>query len=162
MSDEPQASAQPANPDPMERPAVNYRPFLIPAIGLLLLIGGFLIFGNLNSNLVFYMTPTEAAESMDEFSDGRRFRLAGDVVPGTIQTLATGTAFEASDGTTIVAVRHTNDPPQLFQEGIEVVVEGAWEGNVFVSDVMLVKHDEEYRTPEEGNYSSESSADTGQ
>ena len=124
-------------------------------MGLLVLVGGFLLFGNLNSNLVYYMTPSEASETMDEFSDGRRFRLAGDVVPGTIQNLSTGTAFVATDGTSVVSVRHTNDPPQLFQEGIEVVVEGSWDGDVFVSDVMLVKHDEEYRVPDEGNYSSE-------
>lgn len=130
----------------------NYRAFLIPAIGLLIVVGGFLVFGNLNSNLVYYMTPTEAEESRADFADGHRFRLAGDVVPGTIETLANGTAFQASDGITTVSVRHTSDPPQLFQEGIEVVIEGSWDGSVFVSDVMLVKHDEEYRVPQEGNY----------
>ena len=130
----------------------NFRPFLIPAIGLLLIVGGFLVFGNLNSNLVYYLTPTEAMDSLDEFEDGRRFRLAGDVMPGTIRTLDNGTSFQATDGDTVVSVRHTNDPPQLFQEGIEVVVEGSWQGDVFVSDVMLVKHDEEYRVPDEGNY----------
>ncbi len=133
-------------------PPTDYRAFLIPAVGLLLVIGGFLLFGNLNNNLVYYLTTTEARETRVDFPDGRRFRLAGEVVPGSIESLSIGTSFIASDGITSVTVRHEGDPPQLFQEGIEVVVEGTWDGDVFVSDVMLVKHDEEYRVPEEGNY----------
>ncbi len=30
-----------------------------------------------------------------------------------------------------------------------MVVEGAWDGSVFNSDTMLVKHDEQYRTDAE-------------
>lgn len=141
---------------PLPPARTNYRAFLIPAVGLLIIIGGFLLFGNLNSNLVYYLTTSDAVENQSDFPDGRRFRLAGEVVPGSIENLPSGTAFTASDGTTAVAVRHQSDPPQLFQEGIEVVVEGTWDGDVFVSDVMLVKHDEEYRAPEEGNYQEES------
>ncbi len=133
-------------------PPTNYRAFLVPAVGLLIVIGGFLLFGNLNDNLVYYMTTSEAVDNRSEFGNDRRFRLAGEVVAGTIASLPSGTTFVATDGTTMVDVQHTNDPPQLFQEGIEVVVEGTWRGDVFVSDVMLVKHDEEYRVPDEGNY----------
>ncbi|MBT8201457.1 MAG: cytochrome c maturation protein CcmE [Acidimicrobiia bacterium] len=151
MTDSP---TSPEPPHPL--PTTNYRAFLIPAVGLLLVIGGFLLFGNLNNNLVYYLTTTEARQTRADFPDGRRFRLAGEVVPGTIESLSIGTSFIASDGSTRVTVRHEGDPPQLFQEGIEVVVEGSWDGDAFVSDVMLVKHDEEYRVPEEGNYQEES------
>jgi cytochrome c-type biogenesis protein CcmE len=48
-----------------------------------------------------------------------------------------------------VLVVHTGVPPQLFQEGIGVVIEGVWTGASFESDTMLVKHDEQYRTDSE-------------
>ena len=51
-----------------------------------------------------------------------------------------------------MTVVHTRTAPELFQDDIEVVVEGAWEGDEFHSDFMLIKHDEEYRVPEDGNY----------
>ncbi len=56
------------------------------------------------------------------------------------------------DGPTRISVVHTKSPPQLFQENIEVVLEGSWVGDEFHSDFMLIKHDEEYRVPDEGNY----------
>ena len=43
---------------------------------------------------------------------------------------------------------HSGAPQELFSEGIGVVVEGTWDGTVFHSDTMLVKHDEQYRTDE--------------
>jgi cytochrome c-type biogenesis protein CcmE len=64
---------------------------------------------------------------------------------------ATTVAFIVEDCDTSVAVVHTGVPPQLFAEGIGVVVEGTWDGAVFESDTMLVKHDEQYRA-DAGDY----------
>ncbi len=43
-------------------------------------------------------------------------------------------------------MRHDGDPPELFQPGIPVVLQGSWAptGNEFLSDRILVKHSEEY------------------
>jgi len=79
------------------------------------------------------------------------------VVPGSLKidegVLGAGNAmtvsFTVEDCDTDVTVIHTGVPPQLFQEGIGVVVEGTWDGTVFESDTMLVKHDEQYRTDDE-------------
>ncbi|MBT8193115.1 MAG: cytochrome c maturation protein CcmE [Acidimicrobiia bacterium] len=133
---------------------MKYRAFLIPAIGLLVVLGGFILTFTLNDSFVYYMTPTEALDAKVEFEEGRRFRLSGVVVAGSVEELDAGVRFLAQepDGSTTVTVVHTRAAPELFQDDIEVVVEGAWEGDEFHSDFMLIKHDEEYRVPEEGNY----------
>ncbi|MBT8163989.1 MAG: cytochrome c maturation protein CcmE [Acidimicrobiia bacterium] len=133
---------------------MKYRAFLIPAIGLLVVLGGFILTFTLNDSFVYYMTPTEALDAKVEFEEGRRFRLSGVVVAGSVEELNAGVRFLAQepDGSTTVTVVHTRAAPELFQDDIEVVVEGAWEGDEFHSDFMLIKHDEEYRVPEEGNY----------
>jgi len=65
-------------------------------------------------------------------------------------------AASLTDGTTTVAVDHVGSPQQLFREGIGVVVEGTWDGTVFHSDSMIIKHDEQYRTEEGGVYTPDS------
>jgi cytochrome c-type biogenesis protein CcmE len=115
--------------------------------GVAAVLAGFLVFGNLNGNLVYYLTPTEAVEQRADFPDGRRFRLAGQVAEESVRRHGDVTAFDVGIGYRQVAVRHDGAPPQLFREGIEVVVEGAWDGDVFRSDTMLVKHDENYAPP---------------
>ncbi|MGI9648555.1 MAG: cytochrome c maturation protein CcmE [Acidimicrobiia bacterium] len=138
---------------------MKYKAFLIPAIGVLVVLGGFILTFSLNDSFVYYMTPTEAIDSRPDFEDGRRFRLSGVVMPGTVEELEAGVRFVAlePEGTDSVTVVHTRSAPQLFQENIEVVVEGAWAGNEFHSDFMLIKHDEEYRVPEEGNFEGDGS-----
>lgn len=133
---------------------MRYRAFLIPAIGVLAVLVGLIVTFSLNDSFVYYMTPDEAIEARDQFEDGRRFRLSGVVTPGTVEELPSGVRFVASDpeGSEAITVVHTRSAPQLFQENIEVVVEGAWRGDEFHSDFMLIKHDEEYRVPEEGNF----------
>jgi cytochrome c-type biogenesis protein CcmE len=141
---------------------VNYRKFLIPAAGLLAVLIGFLVWGGLSDSLVYYLTPTEAVEQQADFPDGERLRLGGLVEAGTVSDTADGVSFAVSDGATSVQVIHTGTPPQLFQEDIGVVVEGAWTGDEFHSDLLLVRHDEQYRAPDgDGVYEVPPSAASG-
>ncbi len=139
---------------------MKYRAFLIPAIGVLVVLGGLIVTFTLNDSFVYYMTPTEAIEAKADFDEGRRFRLSGLVVAGSVEELDAGVRFRAQepDGTDYVTVVHTRSAPELFQDNIEVVVEGAWEGDEFHSDFMLIKHDEEYRVPEDGTYEGDDAA----
>lgn len=137
---------------------MRVRAFAVPGVGLAAVLTGLLTFGNLNDNLVYYLTPGEAsaqragggdgAKGADR-ADGRRFRLGGLVEEGSVQRTADGVRFTVvdTDGTSPVQVVHTGAPNQLFQAGIGVVVEGTWRGTVFASDTMIVKHNEEYRPP---------------
>lgn len=124
----------------------RYLRFVIPA-GLAIVVLVVLLV-NLSSSLVYFVTPTELAESE---VDGDRSRLGGQVEPGSVVQSAETVSFRVTDGRRGVDVVHEGAPQQLFQEGIGVVVEGRWDGAVFHSDTMLVRHDEQYRT-EEGVY----------
>jgi cytochrome c-type biogenesis protein CcmE len=126
---------------------VRLRRLAVPLGGIALVLAGTLAFGDLNGNLVYYLTPTEATERRDDLGDQQRFRLAGEVVGGSIEEAGGEVRFVIADVADAVPVEHTGVPPQLFRAGIEVVVEGSWAGDRFASDVMLVKHDEEYAPP---------------
>ena len=132
---------------------VRYWRFLLPA-GLAVAVLVVLLV-NLSSNLVYFVTPTELLEGT--VGDGRN-RLGGQVEPGSVAATAETVSFRVTDGRQSVDVLHSGAPQQLFQEGIGVVVEGSWDGTVFRSDTMLVRHDEQYRTDdgvyEEGDPSS--------
>ncbi|HZJ48874.1 MAG TPA: cytochrome c maturation protein CcmE, partial [Acidimicrobiia bacterium] len=71
-----------------------HRWFIIPGVIVVLVAVGFFAFGNLNKNLVYYLTPSEAVEQRANFPDGERFRLGGLVVDGSIEQTATGVRFE--------------------------------------------------------------------
>lgn len=126
---------------------MKLRVFALPIAGLALVLGGFLAYGNLNENLVYYLTVEEALEQRGDFRDGRRFRLAGEVAHGTVETAGGAVTFTVSDGDRGIPVHHEGDPPQLFREGIEIVLEGAWDGDRFASDLVIIMHDADYRAP---------------
>ena len=77
--------------------------------------------------------------------------LAGAVVVGSIDAKGVVTNFEVTDGAATVKVIHRGDPPELFKDGVPVVVEGRWEkdslGTKFDSDRIMIKHGNEYSPP---------------
>jgi cytochrome c-type biogenesis protein CcmE len=101
----------------------------------------------LSGNVVYYRTVSEAVEQPDTTA---RFRLAGAVVPGTIEETGRGVRFDVTDGDRRVTVSHRGDPPQLFEDGAPVLCEGRWAAGramVFDSDRIMIKHGEEYSPP---------------
>ena len=128
---------------------MRIRVFALPGAGLAAVLAGVLTFGNLNNNLVYYLTPEEATAGRANAPDGRRLRLGGLVEEGSVQRTADGVRFTivGSTSKSRVQVVNTGAPNQLFQAGIGVVVEGTWRGSVFASDTMIVKHNEQYRPP---------------
>lgn len=138
----------------------RYWRFLIPA-GVVLVVAVFLIL-QLSSNLVFFNTPTELVESPPEAD--ARLRLGGQVATGSVVAQEGAVRFLVTDGRQSVEVRHVGAPQQLFAEGRGVVVEGTYDGSVFHSDTMLVRHDEQYRVEdvEDGTYVDPGSVPTEQ
>lgn len=128
----------------------RYAMFVIPAVGLVLVIGGFLV-ANLNDTLVYYRTPTEVIEGRQPDLENR-FRLGGQVVPGSVAEGSGTVRFLVTDGGYDIPVVHTGTPKELFREGVGVVLEGVWDGEAFHSDEMIVKHDEQYRTDDGAVY----------
>jgi len=122
----------------------RYARFVIPAVVIIAVLAFLLV--NLSASLVYYNTPAEVQERP---GSNERLRLGGRVAPGSVVDGGTTVSFTVEDCDTDVTVIHTGVPPQLFQEGIGVVVEGTWDGTVFESETMLVKHDEQYRSDDE-------------
>jgi len=129
----------------------RYRLLVISVGGVAVVLAGVLFFGNINGNLVYYLTPTDAIAQHTQFPDGRRFQLGGFVQPGSVITTRDGLDFVLSANTApnspSIPVTFHGAPSQLFQAGIGVIVEGSWQGKGFVSDTMIVKHDETYAPP---------------
>ena len=113
---------------------------------------GFVAFGNIGENLVYYWNPTQLVQAGDK-SIGATIRLGGVVKGGTVDWRPDdeALAFVVSDGAEEVPVQCSGAPPQMFREGIGVVVEGTMTpGGIFKSSRLMVKHSNEYKAPKEG------------
>jgi cytochrome c-type biogenesis protein CcmE len=125
---------------------------------------GVITFRLLSDASLFFLNVDEAIEQREDLA-GERFRIQG--TPGA-ETTELEVEFEQAvafsihfDGVVADAV-HVGSPPDLFQPGVPVVLEGRWvqgvpdgidafdggvnDGWYFLSSRMLVKHDNEYRT----------------
>ena len=110
---------------------------------------GYVAFSSMGENLVYYWTPTEMAQA-GEKAQGADVRLGGMVVAGSIQQ-GTPLRFKVTDNTSTVDVATTSVPPQMFREGIGVVLEGTLQPDgTFASSRLMVKHDEQYKAPVAG------------
>lgn len=110
----------------------------------------------LSENVVYFRTVSEAVHDRSEQGDAR-FRLAGEVVPGTVTETSRGVRFEVTDGKATAVVLHRGDPPDLFKDGVPVVCEGHWsQGAAFDSDRILIRHGNEYTPPKVKTNGSES------
>jgi cytochrome c-type biogenesis protein CcmE len=113
---------------------------------------GWLLYGNLDKNIVFFLTPQELlAKGVDGYEVP--VRLGGQVKPGSVQWNAKtlDLRFAITDGTGEIAVRAKGAPPQMFRDGMGVVVEGRYErSGLFQATNLLVKHSNEYRPPKAG------------
>ena len=101
----------------------------------------------LSANVVYFRTVSEAvARRPDDGS--KRFRIAGQVVRGTVMEGAGRVEFEITDGKAAVTVVHHGDTPALFKDDVPVVCEGRWgSGRNFASDRILIKHGSAYEPP---------------
>jgi cytochrome c-type biogenesis protein CcmE len=106
----------------------------------------------LNDNLTYYLYPNEAVTQRADFPDGERFRLAGEVVAGSLTEDGDDLRFEVTDGSATIPVVLVNTPPPLFQEEVPVLLEGFWSGDSFLAEEALIRHSENYEIPSEGNY----------
>jgi cytochrome c-type biogenesis protein CcmE len=129
---------------PVARRRTSKRLWLVFAVLLAAFV--FLLVEGLGSSLNFFDTVDQAFIHRTSLGT-KTFNLEGDVVPGSIHATTDGTNFTISEGHNTVAVVNNGSPPQLFQNGIAVVVIGHFTSDVsreFVSHTILVKHSENY------------------
>jgi cytochrome c-type biogenesis protein CcmE len=131
---------------------LGQRQFILFGIGgVIALVLGITIAG-LSNNLTYYLYPNEAVERRAEFPDGERFRLAGQVVAGSLAEDGDDLIFDVTDGSATISVVLLNTPPPLFNDEIPVLLEGFWSGELFTAEDALIRHSENYEIPSEGNY----------
>lgn len=125
---------------------------LAGGILVILLTFGYLLYGGIGENLVYFLTPTELLARGATAFDAP-VRLGGEVKPGSVSWNADALdlRFHLTDGEKDVEVYSRGAPPQMFRDGMGVVVEGRYtRGGVFESTNLMVKHSNEYRAPEHG------------
>lgn len=125
------------------------------ALGALAVAGvAFLVItaGGIGKNLVYYWGPTQLRDAGNK-AYGATIRLGGQVAPGSVRYANESSMleFDVQDAKAVVHVRSKGVPPQMFREGIGVVVEGTMTRNgYFECNRLMVKHGNEYRAPVEG------------
>jgi cytochrome c-type biogenesis protein CcmE len=102
----------------------------------------------LQRNVAYLYTPSEVLKG--EAGGHARFRLGGMVQAGSFQR-AQGSMeahFAVDDGDATLPVVYTGILPDLFREKQAVIATGHMQGNTFVADEVLAKHDETYMPKE--------------
>lgn len=122
------------------------------AIGLVLAgvaLGAAFLLQAMNKNILFYYSPSQVAAG--EPPEGRRFRVGGLVVPGTVERESgqMEVRFTLTDNSKTVPVVYAGILPDLFREGQGIIAHGQLgPSGEFVADEVLAKHDENYMPPE--------------
>ena len=106
-----------------------------------LCFGLFFLMSALNSNIVYFISPTELIE---QNKINQRLRLGGLVKSNSISVIGTIINFDVTDGNNSVSVKYEGLLPDLFKEDQGVIVEGKFDSNSFNADNLLAKHDENY------------------
>ncbi len=149
---------------PRVAPAARRRrknPFALVALVAIVVALGVVVFSALGDATMFFRNADEAVAQRSELGD-RRFRVQGLVDGDSIVATDRGVDFIATYNGVDVTISLQGDPPDLFQPGIPVVVEGHWarvgdpdavapdsslptdDGWFIVSDRALAKHTEVY------------------
>jgi cytochrome c-type biogenesis protein CcmE len=115
----------------------------IVVVVLLFCVAGIVLWKGLSDAATFFYNADEAVERKDQLGDDN-FRLQGTVVPDSLVDAGVELEFDVTYNGVVVPVHHSGAPPDLFQEGMPVVLEGHWDADVFASDEILVRHDEVY------------------
>jgi cytochrome c-type biogenesis protein CcmE len=128
------------------------RVLLIAALGVAVLVGA-LAAANLQSQAVYYLTPSEAKEQ--GVAVGQTVRLGGLVKTGSMSSAdlrgANDFRFVITDGAFDVSIIAAGAIPGLLREGAGAVVEGAFAADgIFHATQVIAKHDEVYTAPRAG------------
>ena len=137
------------------------------AVIVFLAVGALLAKGLTDATL-FFRNADEAVAERDSLGE-KRFSLQGLVVGGSVEQQGDLVLFSVAFNDVQIDVAHDGAPPQLFREGIPVVLEGSFvstsapegtefhttdgtsdQGYHYRSDRILVKHDENYQADNGG------------
>ena len=116
-------------------------------IGVSSLGVGLILFA-LNSNLDYFLTPSELQTNENlVLSANRRVKLGGMVKKESFSINDNKVNFEVTDYENSIKVIYEGLLPDLFKEGKGIVVLGKYNDGIFYADEVLAKHDENYMPP---------------
>jgi cytochrome c-type biogenesis protein CcmE len=128
----------------------RHKRFMWIVMGLLVIgVAVALVLQAMNSNMVFFFTPSEVAAQKAPLD--RTFRIGGLVTAGSVKRQPDGLTvhFDVTDIAKTVPVTYTGILPDLFKEGKGVVAQGKLgQDGLFRAAEVLAKHDENYMPPE--------------
>ena len=126
---------------------------VIALASVLVIAFGWLIWGGLDQNVVFFLEPHELLAKGTEGLEVP-VRLGGLVRAGSVKWNAEtrDLRFEVTDTTAkIIPVKSTGAPPQMFRDSMGVILEGRLgRDGVFAATSLIIKHSNEYRAPKAG------------
>jgi cytochrome c-type biogenesis protein CcmE len=102
----------------------------------------FLLVEGLNNATIYFKTADQAVADRAALGT-KQFRIEGTVEPD-VRQVGGVTRFSIVANGVQVQVVNSRQPPQLFKPGIPVVLEGHWQGPVYASDQIMVKHTASY------------------
>jgi cytochrome c-type biogenesis protein CcmE len=103
---------------------------------------GFLIAEGLSNATVYFKTADQAVADRASLGS-RQFRIEG-TVENDVRQVGSNTLFSIYANGVSVNVVDTKEPTSLFKPGVPVVLEGHWQGAVYESDQIMVKHTASY------------------
>ena len=117
---------------------------LLSGIGIAL----FLLLQAFNENMSFYFSTSDMVQG--KAPSEHNFRMGGLVLNGNVQRASDSltVSFRLTDMAQEVPVVYEGILPDLFREGQGVIVTGRMQGNRFIAEEVLAKHDENYMPPE--------------
>ena len=122
--------------------------------GVLLIIGSSclgigLILYALNSNLDYFLTPSELKKSNEnvDLSSNTRVKLGGMVKKDSFFINENKVNFEVTDFEDSIKVIYEGLLPDLFNEEKGIVVLGKYNDGIFYADEVFAKHVENYMPP---------------
>ena len=103
----------------------------------------------LNSNLDYFLTPSELKQSEENvvLSSNTRVKLGGMVKKDSFFINENKVNFEVTDFEDSIKVIYEGLLPDLFKEGKGIVVLGKYIDGIFYADEVFAKHDENYMPP---------------
>ncbi len=129
-------------PDPRRTARARLRNGLI--LAAMAGVMGFVLFQAITSARVFFYNVDEAIELREETGEAT-IRMQGTVLSEDGVDPDGALLFTMIFAGETAEVRHTGDEPSnLFAVGEKVVAEGSWDGELFQSHQVVIKHSEEY------------------
>ncbi len=102
----------------------------------------------LEKNINLFFSPSQIASG--EVPGHINFRVGGMVVIGSVERNPDNleVTFDLTDTAEAITVAFSGILPDLFREGQGIVALGSMQGDRFIADQVLAKHDENYMSPE--------------